>query len=748
MTNIIRVAIYARVSTGMQAEEGKSLDAQIAEMQEFAEKRGWKVVAKFVDAGESGTDMDRRGLQEALEAAEEGAFDILLVHELSRLSRSMFDTLSIFEQLGEYKVGFASVNDPNFDFSQPASRLMLTMLAALNQYYVDMLKLHTAKSKRERARQGLYNASITPFGYQHVGDADTPPEIVPEEAEIVREMFKKYATGKWSYNDLAEWSWDAKYKTRKGNNFSKDAIAEIIRNRFYRGQVVYRQGKHGQDAGEVFEGQHEAIVSDDLWEMCRKMRERRSASPRTYQPKYRVYLLNGIIYCDICGRKLRAQGASAGDYYREMSRSRGFIDCPDSGRGVRTEVIDDQVGAIFRRVRLPEDWQEELAEMVDEDPDLETLKNRRARLVAQRRRLKNALADGVFNKDKDIYDTRMDRIERQLSKLPAEANLEAMGHAADVIEEIAEIWDDATKEERRDLLRLAVEAVKADVPQGRLVTIEPYPVFVPLLRKVPFLRETAFGVFRPIWPQDIVEELEVMDTLDPLGKVPRKETPDWPLVMTLPKDIAGARITPLLSDWLKDRRKADEPLGPVVALENPDAPPLRVDTRYWDTTIERVEDLSEVESNSAAFLWSSFALQRREDKRGLIIEAQRVVEEDGLWVWVDVLPSSMAGHWLYQYFPGAWENDQGLTWNAFDLYNTLVKAGFETEMKRQSIYQPVTLGAARAMVQKRDRCPQLAILPDVVYEEGMERLEAAIEEKGEAHQVSSEICLVVVQATG
>jgi hypothetical protein len=431
-----------------------------------------------------------------------------------------------------------------------------------------------------------------------------------------------------------------------------------------------------------------------------------------------------------------------------MSRSRGFIDCPDSGRGVRTEVIDDQVGAIFRRVRLPEDWQEELAEMVDEDPDLETLKNRRARLVAQRRRLKNALADGVFNKDKDIYDTRMDRIERQLSKLPAEANLEAMGHAADVIEEIAEIWDDATKEERRDLLRLAVEAVKADVPQGRLVTIEPYPVFVPLLRKVPFLRETAFGVFRPIWPQDIVEELEVMDTLDPLGKVPRKETPDWPLVMTLPKDIAGARITPLLSDWLKDRRKADEPLGPVVALENPDAPPLRVDTRYWDTTIERVEDLSEVESNSAAFLWSSFALQRREDKRGLIIEAQRVVEGDGLWVWVDVLPSSMAGHWLYQYFPGAWENDQGLTWNAFDLYNTLVKAGFETEMKRQSIYQPVTLGAARAMVQKRDRCPQLAILPDVVYEEGMERLEAAIEEKGEAHQVSSEICLVVVQATG
>lgn len=748
MSTKIRVALYARVSTGIQATEGKSLDAQISEMTEFAQAHDWEVVAKFVDAGETGTDMDRRGLQEALQAAEEDAFDVLLVHELSRLSRSLFDTLGIFEQLGRFDVGFASVKEPNFNFSDPASRLLLTMLAALNQYYVDLLKMHTAKSKRERARRGLYNASITPYGYRHVGDPDTPPEIVPEEAKVVRQMFERYATGRYSYYDVAEWSQDAGYKTRHGNNFSKDAIADILRNRFYQGQVVYRRGEHGQDTGEVYDGQHKAIVTPELWEMCHKMRELRSGSPRTYQPRYRVYLLNGIIYCDVCGRKLRAQGASGGDYYREMSRSRGFVDCPDSGRGVRTELVDNQIGAIFRQMSLPEDWQEDLAKMVEDDNDWETLQNRRARLVAERKRLKRMNIKGVFEDDPEMFDQELARIRRQLADLPSPANLETLGYAAEIIEELAEVWDEADKEERRDLLRLAVETVKVDVPQARVVTIEPYPIFVPLFRKVPILRETDFGVFRPVWPPDTVEQLDVMETLSPIEAHPPKQAPDWPLVMNLPTHVMGIRATPLLSDWLKERRQDEKPLGPIIALQNPNTTPLKFDERYWETSISRVEDLREAADDTAAFLWTSFSMQRREDKHSFITDVQRVIQEDGVWVGIDVLPSSMPGHWLYQYFPKAWENDQGLTWNAFDLYNELIKAGFKAEVTRRSMYQPVALGAAREMAENRARCPQLAILPDLVYEAGMKRLETAIEEKGERYLIPSEICLVEIRAKG
>ena len=268
-----RVATYARVSLRIQREEGKSLDAQKAEMHEFAEARGWEVVAEFVDAGKTGTNTDRSGLQALLKAAEEGAFDVLLVHDLSRLSRSLSDTLELFKDLGEMDVGFASVNDPDFDFSNATGRLILSIMAALNQYYVDMLKMHTAKSKRERARRGLYNASITPYGYRHVGDADTPPEIVEEEANAVRKLFERYATGKHSYIDLADWISDAGYRTRAGRRFSKATVGKLLRNPFYKGSVVYKQGQQSQDVGEIYNGQHEAIVSEEVWENVQKMRE-------------------------------------------------------------------------------------------------------------------------------------------------------------------------------------------------------------------------------------------------------------------------------------------------------------------------------------------------------------------------------------------------------------------------------------------------------------------------------------------
>ena len=82
-------------------------------------RRGWTVAAEFIDPGVSGTTMDRPGLQAMLAAAEQRSFDILMVHELSRLSRSVFDTFDIFEQLGRYQIGFVSLKEPQFDLTTP-----------------------------------------------------------------------------------------------------------------------------------------------------------------------------------------------------------------------------------------------------------------------------------------------------------------------------------------------------------------------------------------------------------------------------------------------------------------------------------------------------------------------------------------------------------------------------------------------------------------------------------------------------
>jgi DNA invertase Pin-like site-specific DNA recombinase len=745
-----RVALYARVSTDMQAEGGKSIPAQLNEMRDFAAARGWTIVSEFVDPGFSGTDMDRPGLHALLAAAEERAYDILLVHELSRLSRRIFDTFRIFEQVGKLGIGFASVKEPDFDFSTPTGRLFLTIMAALNQYYVDLLKMHTAKSKRQRAREGLYNASITPYGYSHVGDSNTPPVIVKKEAAAVLKMYKRYATGKHSYDDVAQWISDAGYRTRSGRRFSKDTVADILRNPFYRGYVAYRAGSRNQDAAEVFPGKHEAIVTSDLWEKCRQVREQRRGAPRTYQPKYRVYLLNGIATCDVCGRKLRAQGAASGLYYREMSSHRGFMDCPFGRTGVRTNVVDGQIGAIFRRLQLPENWRARLAKLVEEgDDDQQTLERRRARLVAERRRVKQMKIAGEFDDDPALYTQELSRIRRQLTELPTPADLEAVERAATMLKELTEVWDEAEPADRRDLLRLAVREVKVDVPQGRVATVEPYPIFVPLFRQIPLVREVAFGVFVPLWTPDLAEELRTMTVLlPPLTVAPgREESPAWPLVPALPEEVVGQRITPVLSAWLKEHRQRSVG-GVVVDLARPGVPHLRVDGRKWpDVEVESVGQLRDLKDGTVSFLWTPFALQAADDRPVLIEEVQRVLELGGTWAFVDVLPNAMPGHWLYRFFPQAWENDRGQTWDASRVFNVLRGAGFQVELKRRTVYQAIEIEMALQIASRREECRQLESLPAQVYARELEALEQQVGRDGKECLVGSEFCLLEVVAT-
>jgi site-specific DNA recombinase len=119
-----RVATYARVAVGLpvssdaQVGESEAITAQKSEMQDFVSACGWKIVAEFVDIGESGANMDRPGLRAALEAAEEGRLDILLVRDPSRLSRNLTNTIEIFELLEEMGIDLAFANSSDSDFDR------------------------------------------------------------------------------------------------------------------------------------------------------------------------------------------------------------------------------------------------------------------------------------------------------------------------------------------------------------------------------------------------------------------------------------------------------------------------------------------------------------------------------------------------------------------------------------------------------------------------------------------------------
>lgn len=741
-----RVALYARVSSEMQVEEGVSIEAQLAEMREFALNREWKIASEFVDGGVSGRTFERPGMQTLLTTIRQGSIDIVLVHELSRLSRtSVSETFAIFDILGDAGIGFASVKEPMFDLSTPTGRLMLSMISAMNQYYVDMLIMHTKKSKRHRARQGLYNSSIAPYGYRPTENPRQPPEIYLKEVEAIRLIFEHYATGNYSFQNLADLLNDRTFRTRQGNRFSKDTIADMIRNPFYAGHVVYKEGKRGE-VGEVFDGQHEPIISHELWERCRQVRHSKRYTSKETSSKERPYLLGKLARCHICNRSLRSQTTGSGPFYREMSYSRGYDDCPHSRKGARATSVHAQMTAIVNLLKLPDDWQQEIDSTLGDSDETRALHQRRNRLKMERRRLKEAYIRGDFEEDVDIYRRELARIRRELEQVPNESDLAQIQHAAVMIGSMHDVWADATEEEQRDLLKLILHEADVDVINNRLVWFKPRAPFVPLFRRIPILQERRLGQFTPIWPP-VFSPLLSYPALSPVTHI-REDAPALPFLATWPWTVKeGVRITKPLSTVLKERRKLGYSGGRCVEAPHEGVPSQQLDTRKWPcTTLETLslEQILTLPPDTMAFVTTPLQVQGPAHREQLVSQMYELLAPQGCWHFVDLMPSSVPAHWLFQYFTGLWEQVADRYWDSHTLYNALRKSGFHVVQRERMFYQAVSQRTALRIARRRPTI--LAALPDKHYAAGLARLEEMVEKTGGEILIGSEVALVDVQA--
>jgi DNA invertase Pin-like site-specific DNA recombinase len=741
------VILYARVSTEEQAsDEHYSIEAQLNEMKDYAKARGWVVKNEFVDGGVTGTRMDRPQLDAAIAMIEGKECDVLLVHELSRLSRSsIYETFDILENLGKHGAGFASVKEPDFDFADPSSRLFLTILAAMNQYYIDLLRMHTSKAKRERARQGLYNASFAPFGYQHTGGPKDAPVIDEENSKAVELAFENYAIGRYTYQEIAEILDNEGYRTSRGRRFSKDAIAQMMRNPFYMGKVVYRSNPTSET--EIFDGQHEAIVSEELWMRCKMVRDSHGSSSRAVQTTFRVYLLSQLARCDVCQRSLRSQGSDVGTYYREMSYQRGYLDCPHQRLGTRTDLVDPYVDAIIAGIELPDDWLAEIREQIGEDEELSSIRNKRQRLEAERKRLKQLYIRGEFEEDLDIYKQEAARIRRELDNIPTYDQLEGLESTIAIVKNLHEAWGNAEPADRRDLLRLMLRRVWVDVVDDRLVAIQPKAFLYPIFRDMDMLEERELGYFIPRWREDRADNILTFPRLDGVVQTPEQGVA-MPFVLDSPLEPAAEqRIAPGVSQALKAQRETGIVAEKVCQIITPERSELPVDLRRWPQTNHEKISLQELFEQprehmdmliTQYLLWDHMiANQLPED---LIAQVWERMKPGGMWYLTELLLQDMPAHWVYRYFPSSWEWAKAHTWNLYMLYNRLRSQGFLTEVKRHMFYQPVSLRIADNIASKRTG--PLANLSDAQYNEGMAAIQREIEAKGSEYLLGSEFNIV------
>jgi site-specific DNA recombinase len=341
-TLTMRVALYVRVSTEEQAE-GFSIDAQLRALRQFADERRHEIVEEFVDRGFSATTDKRPAFQEMIASARARAFDAVLVHKLDRFSRNLEQAVTYKALLKRESVAVISVTEPMDD--SPASFVTEGVLQVLAAWYSKNLAQEVAKGRRERHEKGLWNGNL-PFGYAK--NVDGCAVLVEKEAEAVREAFARYATGRYSYQEVADWLNDQGFRTRNIRRnpkhgivgsapFTRDGVRDILSNPFYKGLVRYK----GKDEHQ---GRQPAIVDEALWQSVRQAGRRRHHGPGTYIRPHRTYLLAGLIRCDDCGGKLWAQRTPRGaTYYREYT--------PLTTRSARSSK-----GCLFRRIGKSSSW--------------------------------------------------------------------------------------------------------------------------------------------------------------------------------------------------------------------------------------------------------------------------------------------------------------------------------------------------------------------------------------------------------
>jgi len=183
-----QAVVYCRVSTASQATEGVSLDAQTARAQAWAQANGFSVASVHVDAGLSGGRADNRpALQAALEAACR-MHAALVVYSLSRLARSVSDTLAIASRLDKAGADLVSLSE-SIDTTSAAGKMMFRILAVLSEFERDLISERTAMALAHLRAQGQHTGGEAPYGYRVANGrlvVDEAEQAVIQHARILR----------------------------------------------------------------------------------------------------------------------------------------------------------------------------------------------------------------------------------------------------------------------------------------------------------------------------------------------------------------------------------------------------------------------------------------------------------------------------------------------------------------------------------------------------------------------------------
>lgn len=508
-----RCLLYSRVSTEIQVD-GYSLDAQKNGLKRFAEREEMTVVDMYEDAGKSGKSIEGRPAFKKLLSDVENGLDVdyVLVYKLSRFGRNAADILNSLALLQTYDVNLICIEE-GIDSSQTSGKLLISVLSAVAEIERENILEQTMNGRREKARQGKWNGGPPPYGYMI---KDGVLQIEEDEAKIVKMVFEMYTTTKIGYTGIAKYLnlQGITKKKRKESDvtiFSGRFIQILLDNPVYCGKIAYGRRMREKVKGKkneyrivakkdfsITEGQHEAIVSEEIWEKAHSKRINTGVKFASKSGQDRAYLLTGILKCPKCGSSMyanRIRWTKKDGTYKEVmyyacsrnKQERGHY-CDYSANLKKTdieplviefikELVQDEHFAveIKKKIGLQVDTTKIDTEIRNYESKLKEVELNKARLereidslpieTAHRER---KLHDMTLRLDA-LYDTIVEIEEKvedaKLRRKSVEAEFITMENIYKILEHFGELYDIISDEEKKELIATLVKEIQI-YPEG------------------------------------------------------------------------------------------------------------------------------------------------------------------------------------------------------------------------------------------------------------------------------------------
>jgi site-specific DNA recombinase len=344
-----RCAVYTRKSSeeGLE-QEFNSLDAQREACEAYVASQkaeGWLLLPdRYDDGGFSGGSLERPALKRLLADIEKRKVDIVVVYKIDRLSRALMDFAKLVEVFDRNEVTFVSVTQ-SFNTTTSMGRLTLNILLSFAQFEREVIGERIRDKFAASRKRGMWMGGWTPLGYDV---KDRKLLINKPEADLVREMFKRFARGKSGTRLVKDLANESK-RNKQGKAIDKGYLYKILNNRVYLGEAVHKD--------VAYPGEHEAIIERKLWDQVHAVFKE---SPRERAGRSRAQtpaLLRGILFgptgCAMTPTHTRKHGKLYRYYASVDVLKHGRDACP-VGRIPAGEIETAVIEQIKGLVRSPE----------------------------------------------------------------------------------------------------------------------------------------------------------------------------------------------------------------------------------------------------------------------------------------------------------------------------------------------------------------------------------------------------------